>query len=124
MIIATVLNEKKIIVPIIEGKIIRFYDSEKKTYEDFENPAIHLNEGRRGAALRFAEEKGAMAFGTPPQTFCELSYEKAKSDGILFYQLEEGTSFEKFEEKVKSNRLRGQEELPTKEIAPSFSKIR
>ena len=121
MIIATVLNEKKIIVPIIEGKIIRVYDSEKKTYEDFENPAIHLKEGRRGAALRFTKKKGAVAFGAPPQTFCDLSYEKAKSEGILFYQLEEGTSFEKFQEIVKSNRLKAQKELPTNEIAPSFS---
>ncbi|WP_068672224.1 hypothetical protein [Oceanobacillus sp. Castelsardo] len=120
MIIAAVLNEKKIIVPIVEGKVLRVYNSKKKTYEDLENPAIYLKEGRRGAALGYAKEKGAEAFVAPPQTFCDLSYEKAKNDGIQFYQLEESILFEQFEEKIKSNQLWSQSELPDNEIAPSF----
>lgn len=120
MLIAVVLNEIKLIVPIVEGETIRIFDSEKSTYKDFENPAIHLKEGRRGAALKFAEEKGATAFVSPPQTFCELSYEKAKHDGIRFFQLEQTISYEQFVKKITSNQLGSQTELPENEIAPSF----
>lgn len=120
MLIAAVINEENIIVPIVEGSTLRIYDTEKKAYEDYDNPANHLKEGRRGAALRFAEEKGAFAFASPPQTFCELSYDKAKKDGIQFYQLEESVAYEKFIQKIEANELGSQTDLPEDEVAPSF----
>lgn len=120
MLIAAVINEKNYIVPIIEGRTLRIFDSEKKTYEDYNNPANDLKEGRRGAALRFAEEKGATAFASPPQTFCELSYEKAKTDGVQFYPLEESITYDHFVQKVESNGLAIQTELSKDKVAPSF----
>lgn len=43
MTIAMVLSgEKEIIVPIVEGEIIRLYDAETGNIKDFENPALKL----------------------------------------------------------------------------------
>lgn len=120
MIIAAVLDERKFIVPIVEGKVLRIYNSKTKQVVDYENPAVHLKEGRRGAALKFAEKQGVEAFVAPPQTFCELSYEKARNDGIQFFQLSNSISFDQFEDRIKSNLLLHQSELPENEIAPSF----
>ncbi|MFS0750673.1 hypothetical protein [Oceanobacillus sp. 1P07AA] len=120
MIIASVLDEKEYIVPIVEGKTLRIFNSKTKQIEDFENPAVHLKEGRRGATLKFAEQKGAESFITPPQTFCELSYKKARTDGIQFFKLDNSIPFEQFEKQFHSNSIEQQSKLPENEIAPSF----
>jgi|SRR5690625_439057 len=119
MIIAAVINSEMDILPIVEGSILRLYNTETKEYIDYENPALHLKEGRRGATLSFAEEKGATAFVTPPQTFCQLSYAKAKKDGIQFYHLEQQITFKEFKELIDYNKLQIRNELPEEDIAPS-----
>lgn len=119
MIIAAVLNENHIITPIVEGEILRLYDVETKKYTDFENPATQLTEGRRGATLAFAIDKGASGFITPPETFCDLSYEKAKQEGIQFYKVRENVSFETFETLLEQHQIQSDHELPQVDIVPS-----
>lgn len=120
MIIAMVLEENERIVPIVEGKIVRFYDTESAQYEDIENPASLLKEGRRGATLKLVIEKGATTFVSPPETFCDLSYQKAKQEGIQFYHILTGLSFFEFEQLIKKAELRTESELPKEEIVPSI----
>lgn len=110
---AVVLNEQGIITPIVEGKIVRIVNGE--THEDFDNPALQLTEGRRGAVLRFVLEKGVKVFVAPPNTFCELSYAAAKGKDVQFIAIESGVSFEQFVESTKTI----QAELPAEEIVPS-----
>src|SRR5690625_5958693 len=105
MIIAAVVDEAEHILPIVDGTILRLYNINTKEYIDYENPALHLKEGRRGATLNFAEEKGATGFVTPPQTFCELSYAKAKKDKIQFYHLEQKITFKEFQHQLDNNKL-------------------
>ncbi|NEU32155.1 hypothetical protein GN156_15495 [bacterium LRH843] len=119
MIIAAVVDQNEKILPIVDGIILRLYDTESKQYRDYENPALHLKKGRRGATLRFAEEKGASAFVAPPQTFCELSYEKARKVGIQFYHLDEQIVFHVFLQLIESNQLHIKPELSNENIEPS-----
>lgn len=119
MLIAAVLNEEENILPIVDGTTLRIYDTNTKIHVDYENPALRLEEGRRGATLNFAEEKGATAFVAPPQTFCELSYTKAKEDEIQFYHLEQEITFKEFQHRLDNNKLRIKNELPEEDIAPS-----
>ncbi len=119
MIIAAVIDKAQKILPIVDGTILRLYNTDTKEYIDYENPALHLKEGRRGATLSFAEEKGATAFVTPPQTFCELSYAKAKKDEIQFFHLEQEITFKEFQALLDNNKLQIKNELPEEDIAPS-----
>ena len=119
MLVAAVIDKNEIILPIIEGSSIRIFDTEANQFKDYPNPAADLKEGRRGAALRFAEEKGATVFASPPQTFCELSYQKAQDDQVLFFQLERELSFKQFQELVKTQSVRTQKELPAEVVVPS-----
>ena len=119
MLIAAVLNENEIILPIVEGTVLRIYDTERKVTEDFPNPANDLTEGRRGAALKFAEEKGAKVFVAPPNTFCELSYNKAKKDNIKFFHISQGLSFTSFEQALEKQEIQVQSFLPENEVVPS-----
>lgn len=119
MIIAAVIDKGENILPIVEGTILRIYNTNTNEHVDYENPALHLKEGRRGATLNFAEDKGATAFVTPPQTFCELSYAKAKKDEIQFFHLEQETTFREFQWLLDNNILQIKNELPEQDIAPS-----
>ncbi|EKN64012.1 hypothetical protein P9E76_05815 [Schinkia azotoformans] len=120
MIIAIVIDKDEKIVPIVEGEKIRIYDTETNEYQEFPNPALALEEGRRGSTLKFVEQKGATAFAAPPQTFCELSYEKAIEDQIKFFHLPLGLFFSQFKEQVDQKRIDSKGVLPRNEIAPSF----
>ncbi|WNS78345.1 hypothetical protein RRU94_07760 [Domibacillus sp. DTU_2020_1001157_1_SI_ALB_TIR_016] len=120
MLVAVVIDQKENIVPIIDGSVIRVYNTETNTHEDFHNPAVDLTEGRRGAALSLAIDKGAAVFVAPPETFCELSYEKAKSQNIQFYRLNAYTSFQAFQALIQNQPLPFQNTLPEKEIVPSY----
>lgn len=119
MIIAAVVNDNEEILPIIDGTVVRLYNTSSKEYQDYENPALHLTEGRRGATLKFAEEKGATAFVAPPQTFCELSYAKARKDEIQFYHLDKEITFKAFQQLFENNELQIKNELPDQDIVPS-----
>ena len=120
MHVAAVIDHEGVIVPIVEGVKLRIYNTETGSFEEFENPALGLTEGRRGATLRFAIGKGAVAFASPPQTFCELSYEKAVEENIRFFHLEPGVSFDRFKEQLAGRLVTAEENLPLEEIAPSF----
>jgi len=119
MILAAVIDNEKNIVPIVEGVEIRVYDTETAEYTDFPNPALELEEGRRGATLKFAQGKGATVFIAPPETLCELSYDKARKEQFKFYHLDFNWPFEQFEQKLKEGEIQLQETLPTSEIVPS-----
>lgn len=119
MLVAAVLNEEDIILPIVEGSILRIYNTETQQKQDFPNPALGLTEGRRGATLRFAEEKGATIFVAPPNTFCELSYKAAQKDKVEFFNIAGNTSFQSFEQSLVNEQISIQTFLPDEEIVPS-----
>lgn len=119
MILAAVIDKDKNIVPIVEGVEIRIYNTETSEFQDFPNPALELKEGRRGATLHFAESKGATVFIAPPETFCELSYDKARKDQFKFYHLDFNWPFTRFEQKLKIGEIQLQDTLPKLEIVPS-----
>lgn len=119
MIIAAVINEAEIILPIVEGTILRIYNTETKEQKDFPNPALGLTEGRRGATLRFAESNGANVFVAPPNTFCQLSYEAAQKDQVEFFHIAENTSYLQFEYALRNGEIAVQTSLPVEEIVPS-----
>lgn len=119
MIIAAALNEQEEIVPIVEGDVLRIYDADLKEFQDYPNPALQVEQGKRGKTLQFAEEKGAIAFVTPPQTFCELSYEKARKDQVQFYPIETSISFQQFLQLLENDEVQIEDELVEGNIAPS-----
>lgn len=119
MIFAAALNKANVIVPIVEGEILRIFNGQTNEYEDFFNPAQQLTAGRRGAALTVAEHKGVTAFVSPPETFCERSYDKARHVGIRFVPIASGVTFDEFLEQLKNNKLKLTSDLPSDEIVPS-----
>lgn len=119
MLIAAVIDENEIILPIVEGVTLRLYNTDSKIIKDFPNPAMGLTEGRRGAVLRFAEQNGAEAFVAPPNTFCELSYKVAQKDEVRFFNIATSTSFKSFEQNLLKGQISTQTFLPDIEIVPS-----
>jgi hypothetical protein len=119
MKIAAAINQADYIVPIVEGETLRIFNSETKEISNLENPAPKLIEGRRGAALALAREHGAEAFAAPPQTFCELSYEKAQQEKLLFYNLESPLSFDTFLDLLEQELVAGERDIAGKNVAPS-----
>jgi len=119
MLIAAVIDEKETILPIVEGTILRIFDTETSRAEDFPNPAVQLKTGRRGATLQFAEEKGATTFVAPPNTFCELSYKAAQEDKVEFIHIPSDTAFPNFKQSFLNGEIKVQAFLPDKEILPS-----
>lgn len=123
MLVAAIIDEKEIILPIVEGTILRIYDTKTLQKKDYPNPALGLTEGRRGATLRFAEEKGTTIFVVPPNTFCELSYKAAQEDHVNFINIPAKTSFQSFEQSFLNEEIIAQTFLPDKEIVPSHAPI-
>ncbi|SDD26079.1 hypothetical protein SAMN05421663_108111 [Terribacillus halophilus] len=119
MKLAAVINEDNFIVPIVEGATLRIYETQTKQISDLENPAPKLKEGRRGAALALARQHGAEAFAAPPQTFCELSYEKAQQEEIVFYNLESPQPFDAFLVLLEQGAAVGEREIASEHVAPS-----
>lgn len=119
MKIAAAINQQDYIVPIVEGETLRLFDTQTKEFTNMENPAPKLTEGRRGAALALARQHGAEAFAAPPQTFCELSYEKAQQDHLLFFNLESPLPFDTFLELLEQGFVVGEREIASKNVAPS-----
>ncbi|MBD8033988.1 chemotaxis protein CheY [Solibacillus merdavium] len=118
MTIAVVVNDEGIVTPIVEGTILRIIQKDH-SIEDFRNPALDLTEGRRGATLRKAIEQGATTFIAPPETFCELSYKKAKEEQISFINIAANQSFAQVIEQVNSGEIQISKELPAEEVVPS-----
>ncbi|KYD29193.1 hypothetical protein [Geobacillus sp. B4113_201601] len=119
MIIALVLDEQENVVPIIEGATIRLYHTSSQTYEDYPNIAKQLQAGRRSAVLRFAKEKGADAFASPPNMFCERSYAQAVEQQVKFYLLEQPIPFREFEKRWRNGLLSSSDRLPSEMIVAS-----
>lgn len=119
MLVAAIIDEKETILPIVEGSILRIYDTETQEKQDYPNPALGLTTGRRGATLRFAEDKGVTIFVAPPNTFCELSYKKAQEDHVKFFNIPPNTSFQRFEQSLLNDEILIQTYLPEKEVVPS-----
>lgn len=120
MRVAVVLNSKtEKIVPIVEGDIIRLYDTETEETEDFTNPSIHLSEGKRGAVVKWAESRGIKVLAAPPSMLCELSYGSAKSKGFHYYRVSSDTGFAEFQHRLKNKNIELVTDLPSFEIEPS-----
>lgn len=119
MLIATVIGKDNEILPIVMGDKLRIYDRATKQYKDFKNPALNVNEGRRSATLQLALELGASVFVAPPETFCDLSYQKAKQADLKFLTVNKGLSFEQFVLSLREHRLSLLNDLPETDIVPS-----
>ncbi|UAC48154.1 chemotaxis protein CheY [Bacillus aquiflavi] len=119
MTIAVVLNEQNMMTPIVEGTILRIVNEDDFSYEDFSNPALSLEKGRRGATLRFAIEKNATIFFAPPETFCELSYKKALEEEFAFYEMETGQSYATFENLLRKGQIQVSKQLRAVNVVPS-----
>ncbi|KKI90496.1 hypothetical protein WQ54_21365 [Bacillus sp. SA1-12] len=120
MIIAMVLGEKETIVPIIEGKVIRLYDVKSGDVQDFENPALKVDTGKRGAVIKWLNERGVHILCSPPSMLCELSYETAKQANFRYYRVQKNTPFFSVKQELASNQLELTEALPKNEIEPSL----
>ncbi|MFJ7954244.1 chemotaxis protein CheY [Lysinibacillus sp. NPDC096418] len=118
MTIAIIVNDEEIITPITEGTVLRIV-AQDGTIQDLRNPALDVTEGRRGAALRLAIEKGATTFVAPPETFCEISYVKAQSENIQFYHLTNNISYEIFTKALANREITLSITLPEAEILSS-----
>ncbi|KRD87779.1 hypothetical protein ASE51_26585 [Bacillus sp. Root147] len=120
MQVAVVLNSKtEKIVPIVEGDIIRLYNTETGKTEDFTNPSIYLSQGKRGAVVKWAESQGITVLAAPPSMLCELSYDSAKSKGFHYYRVSANTGFTEFKQLIKDRDIQLVTDLPLTEIEPS-----
>ncbi|WP_338448895.1 hypothetical protein R4Z09_22150 [Niallia oryzisoli] len=121
MKIAMVLSgEPEIIVPIVEGTVIRLYDTATGDVQDFENPALKLQSGKRGAVIKWLNESGVTILCAPPKMLCELSYEAAQKEDFQYYRITSGTSFSDLKKFITNNLLEITNELPEIEIEPSI----
>ncbi|MGE6717582.1 hypothetical protein ACQKGD_09430 [Peribacillus frigoritolerans] len=121
MTIAMVLSgDKEIIVPIVVGEVIRLFRVETGEVKDFENPALKLQAGKRGAVIRWLNERGIHTLCAPPSMLCELSYETAQKEKFRYYRVQNNTSFSELKALILSNSIELSIELPKNEIEPSF----
>lgn len=119
MSIAVVIDEHDIVQPIVEGTILRIIQDDFSCI-DLRNPALDVTEGRRGAALQAAIGQGATLFVAPPETFCQLSYEKARNEHISFFNIGPNEPFEKVLQAIQAGEIQGVTQLPESEIVPSI----
>lgn len=115
MKIAFILNKSEEIVPITEGTVLRVYDCLTKRYNDYPNPALEREQGKRSAALQFAIEHGARALAAPPETLCERSYKLALQEEMSFISLPGRVPFKQ----IISQPIGLTDHLPEIEIVPS-----
>lgn len=121
MKIAMVLiRENEIIVPIVEGAVIRLYDVETGDIQDFENPALKLQSGKRGAVIKWLNERGVNILCAPPKMLCELSYEAAQKEDFIYYRVQQGTSFSDLKRFISNREIEITRVLPENEIEPSI----
>lgn len=116
----TLSGENEIIVPIMEGKVIRLYDVETGDNEDFANPALQVQSGQRGTVIRWLNERKVNLLCAPPKMLCELSYEAAQKEQFIYYRVEPGTSFLDLKQLLADKELEITTELPENEIEPSI----
>lgn len=122
MNIAMVLSgDKEVIVPIVEGEIIRLFNAETGEVKDFENPALKLESGKRGGVIKWLNERGVHVLCAPPSTLCELSYGAAQKENFLYYRIQKDTSFLELKELISNDSLALTGELPENEIEPSVN---
>jgi len=103
MLIGMVMDEnKKNIVPFINGKYVRVYDDKSEKYKDVKNPSLQLNTGKRSAVISWFYNQNIELICSPPNTFCELSYKSAKEKKMNFLTFEENIPFETFKKRLKN----------------------
>ncbi|WP_026565761.1 hypothetical protein [Bacillus sp. UNC41MFS5] len=115
----TLSGENEMIVPIIEGDIIRLYDVETGERQDFENPATQFQTGKRGAVIRWLNERNINLLCAPPKMLCDLSYEAAQKEEFVYYRVQPGTSFSELKQLIDNHGLEITTELSANEIEPS-----
>jgi hypothetical protein len=115
----TLTGENEIIVPIVEGKVIRLYDVETGVIEDFENPALQVQSGKRGTVIGWLNERRVNLLCAPPKMLCELSYEAAQKEQFHYYRVEPETSFSDLKQLLADKELETTTKLPENEIEPS-----
>ncbi|MDI3309992.1 MAG: hypothetical protein QJR05_00955 [Thermoanaerobacterium sp.] len=116
MRIAATVTEDGLVSKLPDGPYIVIYDTEKKEAEKYENPGFTLKDGRRIATINFLIDKKIDHVITIPESFCDISYGKAKSSGIKFIRLDESLPFEKVIENLPSYLNNVVSDIPEKEL--------
>ncbi|SNX53886.1 hypothetical protein [Thermoanaerobacterium sp. RBIITD] len=94
MRIAATITKEGFITELPEGPYIVIFDTDKKDAEKYDNPGFPLKDGRRNAVVDLFIDKKVDIVITVPEAFCDMSYGKAKKNGIRFIRLEESLPYE------------------------------
>ncbi|MGJ7045807.1 hypothetical protein [Thermoanaerobacterium thermosulfurigenes] len=116
MRIAATVTKEGLISKLPDGPYIVIYDVEKKDAEKYENPGFPLKDGRRIATVNFLIEKKVDHVITIPESFCDISYGKAKNSGIKFIRLDESLPFEKVIENLETYLNSAAYDIPEQEL--------
>lgn len=93
MKMAICIDDDGKVVGLAEGTKIVIYDSNSCFEKTISNPGYVVTQARRSAALSAIIEEGAGVVVTIPESFCEISYEKAEQNRIKFIRLSESVLY-------------------------------
>lgn len=91
---AFILNDKKNIVPIVEGAMLRIYDTTLEVVTDYPNPYRLTKNAEEQFVYNFAQMHGSCYFVVPKSVQPQYSFNHT-------YLVEEGTTFEQFKTTIK-----------------------
>lgn len=116
MRIAAVITKDDLITKLPDGPYIVIFDTEKKDAEKYDNPGFTLKEGRRSAVVDLFLDKKVDTVITIPESFCDTSYGKAKSNGIKFIRLNKSLPYEKVIENLPTYLKNTTSDIPEEEL--------
>ncbi|KAA5806197.1 hypothetical protein [Thermoanaerobacterium thermosaccharolyticum] len=116
MRIAATLTKEGLISKLPDGPYIVIFDTEKKDAEKYDNPGFTLKEGRRSAVVDLFINKKVDTVITIPESFCDTSFGKAKSNGIRFIRLNESLPYEEVIENLQAYLKNTTSDIPEDEL--------
>lgn len=116
MRIAATITKDGNITKLPDGPFIIIFDTNKKDAEKYDNPGFQLKEGRRSAVVDLFIGKNVNTVITVPEAFCDMSYSKAKKNGINFIRLENSLPYENVIENLSTYLNQVTEKLPDSEL--------
>ncbi|AGB17846.1 hypothetical protein [Thermoanaerobacterium thermosaccharolyticum] len=116
MRIAATLTKEGLISKLPDGPYIVIFDTEKKDAEKYDNQGFTLKEGRRSAVVDLFIDKKVDTVITIPESFCDISYGKAKSNGIRFIRLNESLPYEEVIENLPTYLNNATSDIPEEEL--------
>lgn len=92
-IAAAVIEDGDRIVPLPDSPTVVILDTETLQTERHPNPGHPLTQNRRAATTEFLHAHGVSLVCAVPLTFCPASQDKARSYGMRFVLVPEGTTW-------------------------------